>query len=382
MTERPVLMFEPLGRGGIADYTDALATALAASGTPVELVTAADHLYDRRPGVELVGLVPWLRARGGVSRALRRARLAPVVNAVRFLATMPRLVRRARGARLVHVQGFYFPPLLVVAVAVLRAAGATIVHTPHNTFDRGRAHRLARALLARAAARTIVHVQADLPALPAEANPAVIPHGEYGSLARAGGAADPAAARAGLGLADGELIVLHFGQLRTDKGIGDLLQAAARVEGVHVVLAGEELGALRAAAGEVREAVGGGRLTVVEGFQPIERAAALFAAADVVALPYRRASQSGVLLLAYGFERPVAVYPVGGLPEAVVDGETGWVCKAASPASLASVLADAAALGREECRRRGQAGRRFSEQRYAWDAIARRTAALYDEVSP
>ena len=56
------------------------------------------------------------------------------------------------------------------------------------------------------------------------------------------------------------------------------------------------------------------------------QAAQLFAAADAVVLPYEVASQSGVLLLAYGFQRPVVVYPVGGLLEAVIDGETGWIC--------------------------------------------------------
>jgi hypothetical protein len=45
-----------------------------------------------------------------------------------------------------------------------------------------------------------------------------------------------------------------------------------------------------------------------------------------VALPYARAGASGVLLLAYGAARPVVAYPVDGLAEAVVDGETGWLC--------------------------------------------------------
>ncbi len=56
-----------------------------------------------------------------------------------------------------------------------------------------------------------------------------------------------------------------------------------------------------------------GRVTVHEGYLSMEEAAQLFAATDTVALPYARASQSGVLLLAYGFHRPVVVYPVGGL---------------------------------------------------------------------
>ncbi len=110
-------------------------------------------------------------------------------------------------------------------------------------------------------------------------------------------------------------------------------------------------------------------------------AAQIFAAADTVVLPYRRSSQSGVLLLAYGFERPVVVYPVEGLVEGVVDGETGWVCPRADPAALAETLGEVVGAGWEECRHRGAAGARLAEERYSWAAIARRTDDLYRRVS-
>jgi len=42
---------------------------------------------------------------------------------------------------------------------------------------------------------------------------------------------------------------------------------------------------------------------VRDGFLPMSEVAELFAAADTAALPYRVASQGGVLLLAYGFHR-------------------------------------------------------------------------------
>ena len=89
----------------------------------------------------------------------------------------------------------------------------------------------------------------------------------------------------------------------------------------------------------------------------MDEVARLFAAADVAALPYHAASASAVLSLAYGFARPVVVYPVGGLPEAVVEGETGWICARAEPGALADVLADVVAVGPRERERRGRRGR-------------------------
>jgi len=120
-----------------------------------------------------------------------------------------------------------------------------------------------------------------------------------------------------------------------------------------------------------------GRVTLREGFLEMAEAASLFAAADTVVLPYPIASQSGVLLLAYGFRRPVIVYPVGGLVEAVVDGETGWICARPDVDALVDALAASIAAGRAECLRRGEAGRRLAEDRYAWSVCADLTGQMY-----
>jgi glycosyltransferase involved in cell wall biosynthesis len=87
-----------------------------------------------------------------------------------------------------------------------------------------------------------------------------------------------------------------------------------------------------------------------------------------------------VLLLAYGFARPVIIYPAGGMAEAVIDGETGWICPSADVDSLARMLAASVEAGRAECLRRGEAGRALAQERFAWPVIARRTSDVYDDV--
>jgi starch synthase len=119
---------------------------------------------------------------------------------------------------------------------------------------------------------------------------------------------------------------------------------------------------------------------VREGFLSLKDAARLFAATDTVALPYARASASGVLLLAYAFARPVVAYPVGGLVDYVVDGETGWLCRRPEPAALAEALREVGRAGPEECLSRGRAGHRFAAEHLAWDRIAVRTADVYREA--
>jgi glycosyltransferase involved in cell wall biosynthesis len=383
-------MIEQGGRGGVADYTDQLTRALAAQGWQVALATADDHRYAPSDGVLIHAVFHYVRGRGPLGRAVRRVGLGPVANALRFVLSIPRLVRLSRDADLVHAQGWEYAPLGLLAVAFLRAAGATIVQTPHNTFERDRPAGArpgallawTHAWLARLSAATIVHAQADLARLPraASGRVAVIPHGEYGSLASTGGSADRDSVRKELGIPPEAPVTLLFGQLRVDKGLGDLLAALVRLPELRLLVAGQEAGALAAARAQLADPRLAARVSVREGYLEMSDAAKLFAATDTVVLPYQVASQSGVLLLAYGFRRPVVVYPVGGLVEAVIDGETGWICSRPDVDALVSTLAAACAVGWPECRRRGEAGHALAGERYAWPAIGRRTTELYRQA--
>jgi glycosyltransferase involved in cell wall biosynthesis len=375
-------MIEQGGRGGVADYTAQLVGALAAEGWRVALATAEDNLYPAIEGVAIHPIFHYVRGRTRAGRAVRRLGLGAIANGLAFLASLPRLALLARRADLIHTQGWEYAPLGVVAIVCLRLAGGMVVQTSHNTFERGRRLDRTHRLLASLTTRTIVHTRADLERVPGEAHGrvVVIPHGEYGALARTGGMADRDAARAGLGIAGDVPVTLLFGNLRPDKGLGDLLAALERVPRLHLLVGGQEQGALALAHAQLQSPALAGRVTVREGFLDMREAAQLFAATDTVTLPYALASQSGVLLLAYGFHRPVVVYPVGGLVEAVIDGETGWICPSLDVAGLAGTLAASVDAGWPECRRRGEAGAALAEERFAWPAIARSTGELYRGV--
>jgi glycosyltransferase involved in cell wall biosynthesis len=383
---RRVLMIEQGGRGGVADYTTELVRALADRGWAVELATADDHLYPQIPGVVVHPVFHYMRDDSALKRALRRARLGPVVNGLRFLASMPQLVRLSKGADIVHSQGWEIPEIGLVAIVCLRLGGATVVQTLHGIVERSGRLLRTRRLITRAkgwlTAATIVHTQADVALLPGamRARTVVIPHGEYGGLARTGGSVERDAARAQLGIGAEVPVTLIFGQLRADKGLGDLVEALVRLPALQLLIGGQDLGALSALEERLKSPELSGRVTIREGFLEMAEAAQLFAAADTVALPYPSASQSGVLLLAYGFHRPVIAYPVGGLLEAVIDGETGWLCARADVDALVEALAASIDAGAAECLRRGENGAQLADERFSWPAIARRTDELYREV--
>ncbi len=67
---------------------------------------------------------------------------------------------------------------------------------------------------------------------------------------------------------------------------------------------------------------------------------------------------------------------VGGIPEVVVDGETGWLVEPGDAPALGQALR-AALADPARARSMGEAGRRRVEAHFAWDRIAERTLEVY-----
>jgi glycosyltransferase involved in cell wall biosynthesis len=129
--------------------------------------------------------------------------------------------------------------------------------------------------------------------------------------------------------------------VRAYKGLHTLLKAYARVA--------EKLDATLLIVGEFYEdrapydaeisALGiGARVRVIDRYIPDEEVEVYFRAADLVVLPYRSATQSGITQTAFAFGRPVVVTAVGGLPDVVDDGVTGYVVPPDDPPALAAAV--------------------------------------------
>lgn len=147
-------------------------------------------------------------------------------------------------------------------------------------------------------------------------------------------------ARAALGLR-ADRVVLFFGFIREYKGLGCLLEAFAQLDpgqGHHLVVAGEFYQGKARYAGLLASLAERGQLTLVDRYVPNEQVPTFFSAADVVVTPYLSATQSGVVQLAYAFARPVIATPVGGLPELVQEGRTGFLVPPGDAAALAAAI--------------------------------------------
>jgi glycosyltransferase involved in cell wall biosynthesis len=307
--------------------------ALRAAGVAVEVVSPADV---RHYGIAYGdGIMQNLRAKPWLVAAL------PL-----FLVGLARATRRAAGgADVVHAHWLpsALPALAAGTPLVLQVWGTDIELARRTPW-------LVRPLIRRARAVTagsafLAHAAAELGAREVRVigNGVEIP--------------------AEVAQPDEPAHVLYAGRLSEEKGI---LEFLAATEGLPRVIVGD--GPLRA---QVPEATG---------FVPHERLGEYYARAAIVCVPSRREGYGIVAREALAYGRPVVTTGVGGLADAVSDGENGLVVGPGAPQALRAgierLLAD------EPLRRRlGEAARRRAEQELAPAATAAALIALYRAVT-
>jgi glycosyltransferase involved in cell wall biosynthesis len=335
------------------DHPHPLIIALLTIGDPGRLT--GGHRYHRRVAelapahgarVEFVSLPdrgwPWpaLHAGGALAAARRMEADAVLLDSLAAAHAAPRLAA-----------GPCRPPLLA------------ILHQPPGGIDRSPARRWVEARLDRLAYRRALCLLAASQALADELVASgvagrdrivVVPPGRD-PVEAAGAAGDLRRGR--------RIAVLCAGNWVPRKGIHDLLEAVARVpeESLTLHLAGDD----RADAGyaaRLRDRLGAPDLTgrvVVHGPVPQERLAALYAAADVFALPSRREPYGTVYGEAMAAGLPVVGWRAGNLPHLATDGVEGLVVEPGDLPGLAAALhrlaCDGALRGRlaAAARRRG-----------------------------
>ncbi len=135
--------------------------------------------------------------------------------------------------------------------------------------------------------------------------------------------------------------LLFFGYVRAYKGLDYLLRAMPRVLSridVDLLIVGEFYDDPGKYDRIIQEHGLADRVRIVAEHVPDESVGDYFAAADVVVLPYVSATQSGITQIAFAFDLPVISTDVGGLPEVVRDGETGYIVPPMDEDALADAI--------------------------------------------
>ena len=139
-------------------------------------------------------------------------------------------------------------------------------------------------------------------------------------------------------------VCLFFGLIRPYKGLDKLIYAfpeiLREIPDAQLLIVGEVYEDDSKYTKLIEQCEISEQTTFINEFVPNEEIERYFKAADVLCLPYNSASQSGILMMAYGFQKPVIVTDVGGLKELIVEGKTGSVIPNNNTQNIANSVVD------------------------------------------
>jgi len=210
----------------------------------------------------------------------------------------------------------------------------------------------------------------------------IIPHGNYNLYAKDG--PEKAIARTRIGVSGFDHVLLFWGQIKPVKGLDILLNALPEVLKAYpktvLVVAGkvwkDDFGYYENIIN--KNGLKDNVITRI-GFIPDEEVPIFFSAADIPVLPYRDVFQSGVLMMAMTYGKPVLTSDIAAMKEIVKEDQTGFLFKSGDAKSLAQQLIRL--LGDPAFRERvGNNGRELMLKEYDWNDIGKTTADLYRTI--
>lgn len=182
---------------------------------------------------------------------------------------------------------------------------------------------------------------------------------------------DRTAAREKLGIEADAEVLLYFGFIRKYKGIDIAIRAVAEVAqsrpNILLLVAGERYNgeedyrALAASLGLTEK-----NIRFFDHYISNDDVPVFFSASNASLLPYRSATQSGVVQIAYNYDQPVIATAVGGLPEIVIDGKSGLIAPEPTPEAVAASIERFFAEGLEPSLREGV---RAEKPKYLWSTF-------------
>lgn len=181
-------------------------------------------------------------------------------------------------------------------------------------------------------------VKNDLIALRKDAQILLQPHPIYDHY---GDRIDRTTACNNLGIRTDKKNLLFFGLIRDYKGLDILIDSMQYLDkSYQLIIAGESYGSFEKYQALIDASPLKDNIVVMEQYIPDSMVPDLFSAADVLVLPYRSATQSGVVALAYQMELPMIATNVGALGSTLIDAGTGLVVSNITAEAISSGIKD------------------------------------------
>jgi glycosyltransferase involved in cell wall biosynthesis len=183
-------------------------------------------------------------------------------------------------------------------------------------------------------------------------------------------------ARKLLGIPQNKKLMLFFGLIRPYKGLDILLEAMGALdESYALVIAGESYQDFSPYQTLIQKSKYPENIYLYNQFIKDENVKTYFSAADVVVLPYKSATQSGVVSVSLHFDLPSIVTDVGGLKSYVEGNQIGMVAKEVNSSSFLECIKEFFEKNKD-----------FSEgiaqikQKMSWNSLAKSILELNEQI--
>ena len=366
-------------------YALHLCKALKETGIDISLIVIDDYVENGTTDYPLFPLGP--------SRAKSVSKFKKIFKYSNYLLNIYKLIQREKYD-VIHFQYFRRLRLESLYFLILKLMGIKLAHTVHDVtpLNKSKLDHYFSLLVYKKADILFVHSNSNKTDLTQqikldEEKIKVVPHGDFDTFIPDRIVAK-SEARKFFGLSDEQNVILFFGAIKEYKGL-DILsksfsKASIKINNLALIIAGE------AGDAETRQIVLECKdllsklpkeVNVVfhEKYIPDAEVAKYFIASDVVVLPYRGISHSGVLHVAYSFGRPVIATDVGDFKESIEEGKSGFVLSSNSPENLSEKIIQAFS-DKQKLEKMGKYARNLSETKYSWKNSAILMKPIYEKM--
>lgn len=309
-------------RGGIAQFGDSLYLALAAKNE-----VKAFSFTRQYPGLLFPGKTQFV-SENDLNRNIPVTRLLDSINPITWNKTAKEIIKFNPDIVLISYWMPFFAPAFGKIAGLLKCKGIKIIGLLHNVIAHEKRfgdEALTKYFFNRCDGFVLLNrsSEKDLLELKPDAKYIIHSHPLYDHY---GSKIEQTEAKKKLDIPLGKKVILFFGFIRDYKGLDLLIDSMKNLSDDYMLLiSGEVYGDFKKYDEQIDSAELREKISLHIRYIPETEIPLFFSAADVCVLPYRTATQSGIVGIAYHFDLPVIVTNVGGLAEMVDVNKTGLI---------------------------------------------------------
>ncbi|MCZ6703779.1 MAG: glycosyltransferase family 4 protein [Ignavibacteria bacterium] len=363
-------------------YSFHLCKALKKVGIDISLVVTEDRINIRTTDYPLLPISP-LKEKS-VSKYKK------IFKYFNYLLNIYKLIRQEKYD-VIHFQFLRRGRIESLYFVILKLIRIEIAHTVHDVtpLNKRKLDHLFNLLVYKKADILFVHSNTNKRTLAQqikldEEKIKVVPHGDFDTYIP-DRIVTKSAARKFFSLSQEQNVILFFGAIKEYKGLDILLNSlsfsSTKINNLTLIIAGwvDDRKLESKCTNIISKLPKEIKVIYHAEFIPSAEVAKYFIACDVVVLPYRRISHSGVLHLAYSFGKPVIATNVGDFKETIEEGKSGFVLSSNSQENLSEKIIQAFS-DRLKLEEMGKYARHLSETKYSWKNSAELLKANYEEM--